>query len=200
MPRKKCASQARCRYTAPVPETAGNQTDPLWLPLNRVQLRELPPELRPWLLDEQSLTERLIKASHGNFRVQRLSQRWQQPLRSESRLLRIPHAQWALVREVALRCHGEPWVYARSVIPVATLRGKLRRLRRLQDRSLGALLFQQAALRRQQFELARLPPHSEFIHPDLRQQTPAWARRSCFELSGRVVLVSEVFLERFRAR
>jgi chorismate--pyruvate lyase len=165
-----------------------------------VRQRELPAPLRTWLLDEQSLTERLIRASDGNFRVQRLSQRWQRPLRSESRLLQIPRAQWALVREVALRCHDEPWVYARSVMPVATLQGKLRRLRRLQDRSLGALLFQQPGLRRQQFELARIPPGSRFIHPDLRQQSPAWARRSCFELSGNLVLVSEVFLERFQAR
>jgi chorismate--pyruvate lyase len=165
-----------------------------------VCLQGLPRGARSWLLDEESLTERLIRASGGAFRVERLSQGWQRPLLSERRLLGLPQGQWALVREVALRCFDEPWVYARSVIPAATLNGRLRRLRRLQDRSLGALLFQQAALRREQFELALLPPDSHFIHPDLRQGSPAWARRSCFRLFGHTLLVSEVFLERFQAR
>ena len=200
MPRKKCASHAHCGYTAPVPIPARQSLDPNWLPLSGKGLRVLPADVRPWLLDEESLTERLIAASDGAFRVQRLSQRWRRPLLSERRLLRIPEGQWALVREVALHCHDEPWVYARSVIPAAALKGKLGRLRYLQNRSLGALLFQQPDLRRQRFEVAVLPPASPFIHPDLRQQSRAWARRSCFEIRGQRLLVSEVFLERFQAR
>jgi chorismate--pyruvate lyase len=163
-----------------------------------MRLRGLPATVRPWLLDEQSLTERLIRASKGNFRVEHIAQSWQRPTLSERRLLKLPAGQWALVREVALRCHDEPWVYARSVIPAGTLKGRLRRLRRLHNRSLGALLFQQPGLRRRQFEVALLPAGSQFIHPDLRQQGPAWARRSCFELAGRSLLVAEVFLEQFQ--
>jgi chorismate--pyruvate lyase len=187
-------------HTAAVFRSPANRQDPQWQRLPQVGRRRLPAGARSWLLDEQSLTERLIQASGGAFRVQRLSQGWQRPLLSERRLLGIPQGQWALVREVALRCFDQPWVYARSVIPAPTLNGQLRRLRRLQDRSLGALLFQQAALQREEFELALLPPHSPFIHPTLRQESPAWARRSCFRLFGHTLLVSEVFLERFQAR
>ena len=186
-------------HTAPVFKSPTSQHDPRWQQLSQVRLRGIPADVRPWLLDEQSLTERLIQASGGTFRGQRLTQGWQRPLLSERRLLGIPQGQWALVREVALRCFDEPWVYARSVIPAPTLNGRLRRLRRLQDRSLGALLFQQASLRREEFQVALLPSHSRFIHPGLRQESPAWARRSCFRLFGHTLLVSEVFLERFQA-
>ena len=200
MPCKKCASRRRCGTLRPVFKSAANQHDPRWQHVQQFQSGTIPGDLRDWLLDEQSLTERLIKASDDNFRVQRLSQRWQRPFLSECRLLGIPQGQWALVREVALHGHEQPWVYARSVMPAATLHGRLRRLRRLQDRSLGALLFQQASLAREEFELALLPPNSQFIAAGLRQASPAWARRSCFRLFGQRLLVSEVFLERFQAR
>lgn len=172
---------------------------PTWLSPAQMQLRDLPVDVRPWLLDETSLTERLVRKSAGDFRVERLSQGWRKPLLSETRLLALPRGQWALVREVVLRCFDDPWVYARSVIPAATLSGRLRRLRRLQNESLGALLFRHPQLRRDSFEVAVLPPDSSYIHPNFRQSAPAWARRSCFSLRGHKVLVSEVFLQRFQA-
>jgi chorismate--pyruvate lyase len=164
-----------------------------------MQVRGLPVAVRPWLLDESSLTERLIRKSGGAFCVERLSQRWRRPLLSETRLLGLPRGEWAMVREVVLRCFDEPWVYARSVMPVATLSGPLRRLRRLQNESLGALLFEQPGLRRDAFEVARLAADSDYIHPAFRQPEPAWARRSRFLLYGHSILVSEVFLRRFQA-
>ncbi|MEE4661143.1 MAG: chorismate lyase [Halieaceae bacterium] len=156
-------------------------------------------ELPEWLLDEGSLTERLLWASEGNFRVERLSQSWRRPLLSEALLLGLAPGQWALVREVVLRCFDEPWVYARSVIPADTLSGRLRRLRRLQNESLGALLFKHPKLAREAFEVALLPAGSSYLHPEFRQTRPCWARRSCFSLYNHRLLVSEVFLEQFQA-
>jgi chorismate--pyruvate lyase len=164
-----------------------------------MQLAGLPARVRPWLLDEASLTERLLAKSGGDFRVERLRQDWRRPLLSEARLLGLPPGRWAMVREVVLRCFDEPWVYARSVIPADALSGRLRRLRHLHNQSLGALLFQHPGLTREAFEVACLPGQSSYIHPALRQQQPAWARRSCFRLHGYSLLVSEVFLERFQA-
>ena len=187
--------------TAPVqkyaPPTASLRS-PNWRDLKSFNSQELPHRVRIWLLDEGSLTERLIRASNGNFEVQRLSQGWQLPTLSERSLLDIPARQWALVREVVLRCHGQAWVYARSVIPVATLSGSLRHLRWLQNQSLGALIFQNPQLRRSGFQLSRLPANSEYIHPSLRQQEPAWARRSRFTIAGKSLSVSEVFLQQFQ--
>lgn len=186
-------------HTAAVFRPPSTSKNPTWYSTEQMQVRGLPTNVRPWLLDEASLTERLLRKTGGQFRVQRLSQGWAKPQLSESRLLGLPQGQWALVREVVLRCFDEPWVYARSIIPPATLSGELRRLRQLQNDSLGALLFRHPELTRQAFEVSLLAPGSHYIHRDFRQERPAWARRSRFVLHGRSVLVSEVFLERFQA-
>jgi chorismate--pyruvate lyase len=183
---------------APVFDYSGNK-DPAWRALRGFTLAQLPPTTRRWLLDEGSLTERLIAASGGHFKVQRLHQQWQIPLPSERRLLGLSSRQVALVREVALHCEEQPWVFARSVIPAASLTGALRRLRQLQNQSLGTLIFRNPGLRRSPFELSLLPAYSAYINPALRQEAPAWARRSRFEIDGKCLLVSEVFLQDFRA-
>jgi chorismate--pyruvate lyase len=172
--------------------------NPDWRELKAFSGPQLPPSVRPWLLDEGSLTERLLAASNGDFAVQRLFQGWQLPTLSERQLLDIPPRQWALVREVVLRCHDQPWVFARSVIPLSTLSGSLRHLRWLENQSLGALIFQNPRLQRSGFQLARLPANSEYIHPSLRQAEPAWARRSRFSIAGKSLSVSEVFLQQFQ--
>lgn len=144
------------------------------------------------------MTARLIARSEGNFEVLRLGQHWGRPLASEQDLLASSAQRWALIREVVLRCHGEPWVYARSVIPLATLSGNLRHLRHLQNQSLGALIFRNPQLRRSHFEVALLPAGSDYIRPGWQQQAPAWARRSRFSIGSKHLSVSEVFLQQFQ--
>ena len=70
-------------------------------------------------------------------------------------------------------------------------------LRRLRNSSLGAILFQHPGMRRSPFELARLPGESDYLPPSLRQVQPAWGRRSRFEIGGRDLMVSEIFLQPF---
>ena len=178
-------------------KTAPNE--PRWRTPAQFNITELPADIRRCLLDDGSLTDWLMAKSGGNFRVQRLSQRWQRPLLSERRLLQQPHRHSSLIREVALYCNEQPWVYARSILPAATLSGPLRHLRRLQNQSLGSLLFNNPNLGRGDFELALLAPHSTYIHPQYRQTQPAWARRSVFILRGKPLIVSEVFLHSFCA-
>lgn len=172
--------------------------DPLWRPQHRFTAATLPRHCRQWLLDDSSLTARLIALGEGTFSVRRLGQDWAVPLPSERRALGIPLRQRALVREVLLQLDGQPVVFARSVFPIAVLEGPLAHLRRLQNRSLGAILFRQPGMRRSPFELARLAPGSAYLRPWVRQREPAWARRSCFEVSGSRLLVSEVFLADFQ--
>jgi chorismate--pyruvate lyase len=186
---------APVREYVPLPSPLNS---PNWRDIKGFTSQELPHQVRSWLLDEGSLTERLISASNGNFEVQRLSQGWQLPALSERKLLKIPARQWALVREVVLRCHDQAWVYARSVIPGTTLSGSLRHLRWLKNQSLGALIFQNPHLQRSSFQLALLPANCNYVHPSLRQPLPAWARRSHFTIAGKSLSVSEVFLQQFQ--
>lgn len=144
----------------------------------------LPQHWRPWLCERGSLTQQLSKASQHHLSVEVLRLVWARPSLTEARLLGIPQRQKALIREVHLCGYGTPWVFARSVIPAATLKGPDRRLLLLGNRSLGTLLFSDPAIQRGPLEVCRL----------LHQQQACWARRSVFQLSHGPLLVSEIFL------
>lgn len=162
-----------------------------WRDAQRYLTTDLPAQLRPWLLAEGSLTQLLIAASNGEFRVERVMQEWQRPTLSEARLLQIDPSQHALIREVILWGCGKPWVYARSVIPARSLRGDLQRLRKLRNSSLGTLLFSFPQLQRTPFELASIATGNAPI-----QQT-LWARRSRFSIDEHSLIVGEIFLDDF---
>lgn len=154
----------------------------------------LPRSWRRWLLDPGSLTELLVAASGGDFRVEVLAQSLRRPAREERMALGLPERRVALVREVLLHGRGKPWVYARSVVPLAVLRGRHGFLRHLGDKPLGALLFRDAAIRRGAIEVARrIPPPL----PGRPPSGPLWARRSLFHLGRQRVLVAEMFLPGF---
>lgn len=171
--------------------------EPRWQPVERFTSAALPGAVRPWLTDDGSLTTRLRGLGRGEFRVRRLLQEWRVPLPSERRLLEMPQRQLALVREVALTLDHAPVVFARSVFPATSLEGGLRHLRRLQNRSLGAILFGHPGMQRSPFELARMAGDNAYLPPDLHQAESAWGRRSRFDIGGRPLLVSEVFLASF---
>jgi len=155
------------------------QIDPLW---------------RSWLLDQGSLTQRLVQASKGAFRVRKLHQGWQYPTPSEAAALGLKPRQQAFVREVELLCHNQPWVYARSVFPQSTLTGRLRSLKKLDTRPLGALLFSEPSMRRSHFEIAALRNPELMNYFTAESNNFAWGRRSLFFIDEKPILVAEIFL------
>ncbi len=172
--------------------------DAKWRSLPRSRPGEAPPGIRRWLLAPGSLTRLLQQASGGDFRVRLLSQRWEMPLPDEARLLGMRARRYAVVRQVQLICGGEPWVYARTVIPATTLVGPQRRFIHLGSRPLGAMLFADPSMQRSESQLARLEPQTRLHRlatADLAEPVgPIWGRRSVFRLSRRPLLVSELFL------
>lgn len=153
----------------------------------------------PWLLDEGSLTARLIEHSERAFDVELLQQGWGEGFVGEYRLLNSPLRQKMLVREVILRGAGRPWVFARSLVPVTSLQGRLKALKQLDNRPLGALLFQDPHMARGPIQVAEILPEHGYLHPQAQsvQPTPLWGRRSVFYLDQQPLLVSEVFLPEF---
>ena len=113
-------------------------------------------------------------------------------------MLRSRRGIAALVREVELLCHDQPWVFARTVIPATSLRGPARRLGRLRERPLGQVLFADPRTRRGSTEIARLlPRHPLFnVAVGALPQIPAeiWGRRTLFYFAGHPLLVNEIFL------
>jgi len=165
-----------------------------WHHYQRNPFIHIEPLWRNWLLDQGSLTQRLIDASNGAFEVRKLSQGWQRPTHSEAHCLGLKPRQLAIVREVELLCHGEPWVYARSVFPQETLTGRLRSLKKLDSRPLGALLFGDPTMERSHFEIAAL--RNAKLENYFADDTDnfSWGRRSLFFLDDKPILVAEVFL------
>lgn len=163
----------------------------------------MPANLSDWLLDRASLTLRLQQLCPMGFRVQVLSQVRDTPRLDEVRVLGMQPREMAIVRQVWLLCGRTPWVYARTVIPVTSLRGKLQRLASLGTRPLGGVLFADPGMHRGIVELAELlPGHAVFTAATghIRQRPAAiWGRRSVFRLSGKPLLVSEIFLPDFPA-
>lgn len=175
-----------------------HRAEPVWRVAARLQRREIPATVLRWLLDPASLTRRVQLACTGAFGVQVLAQRWARPQQNEMRVLGMRAGSRALIREVYLTCDGQPWVYARTVIPGTTLTGSRRRLAYLRNRPLGALLFADPSMARGPVEIACLIPCDRLYpaatrHLDSRPES-IWGRRSLFRLGGAPLLVSEIFL------
>ena len=174
-----------------------DQQEPSWHSHRRSSILPIPLKLQSWLFDHGSLTKRLIDKSNSQFRVQILSQGWQQPNWSEAIRLGIPFRQRALVREVILSGGGQPWVYARSILPNSTLTGSLRRLKKLDSRPLGALLFKEPNMTRSAIEVACFQLSHRVIPKQFQKEHELWGRRSVFYLHKKPLLVSEIFLPEF---
>ncbi|WP_455218407.1 chorismate--pyruvate lyase family protein, partial [Kaarinaea lacus] len=155
-------------------------------------------QLLDWLLDPTSLTQRLKQACCGEFRVIPVSQQRQRPQLNEAQALGVRPHEVCFIREVHLLCDGRPWVFARTVIPIRTLTGSRRRLSRLGNKPLGAVLFADPSMQRSDIEVARIYSGQALFEtataPLARRPDEIWGRRSAFYLSGKPLLVSEIFL------
>lgn len=158
------------------------------------QQRHLPAELRDWLLDDSSLTRRLQQACSGHFHVELISLGWGRPMLNEAQAMGVRPWQRALIRQVRLCCDNQPWVFARTVIPMSSLRGAQRRLAYLGNRPLGAFLFADPALERSPLQVAHVCADSRLLAACTPVQDAVWGRRSVFRLRGHPLLVSEFFL------
>lgn len=154
-----------------------------WYPAHS-PLLAVPPELRYWLTASGSLTRQLTQLAGGEFRVQPFHQRFERIFWHESQLMNIPAHQQAWVREVYLYgSQSHPWVKARSVIPVSSLKGQGLRLRFLGTKSLGSLLFKRTAPQCIR-QIACLPE--------------GWSRRSLYLWHQQPLIVQETFLPQFQ--
>ncbi len=147
----------------------------------------------PWLFDASSLTARLIALCGKNFSVRVLSQQWQMLETEEASAMALNNVRSALVRQVLLCCNDQPLVYARTVIPVTTIQGAQRRYSNMGNRPLGAMLFADRTMLREEVQVAILPVSHE-AHRYTQTDESVWGRRSVFRVAGKPLLVSEYFL------
>ena len=172
--------------------------EPIWRADRHLFGNTIPEQIAFWLFDDSSLTARILEACDGPFRVEVISQGWQVPMLNEAQYLHSKPVRRALVRQVYLYCNDRPWVFARTVIPAATLRGKERHLAHLNDKPLGAVLFAEPSMRRGEVEVAAITPGQRLYDTATQHlvEPPAciWGRRSLFYLHDKPLLVNEIFL------
>ncbi len=163
-----------------------------WHAGQQSRMKGISPIVREWLFDSGSLTRRLMQLCGEQFQVQVISECAYCRINERERaLLAIKSGVQARIREVFL-CHGDiPLVFARTVIPLTTLRGEAHRLAYMGGRPIGALLFSCRGMIRGPLQISKQGASS--LHASLPEDE-VWGRRSLFYLSDKPLLVSEFFL------
>jgi len=165
-----------------------------WLQRRQLFSKHVPANIQTWLYDPASLTARLKQKCAADFRVEVLSQAMQKPRIDELTALAMESGSFALVRQVRLCCGSACWVYARTVIPFSTLKGKQRIYANLGTRPLGAMLFADRTMQREEVMVTSLTGGQLPDGLGLEKDDMVWGRRSVFRVGGKPLLVSEYFL------
>lgn len=174
---------------------SGHLTRLHWCKQKHCLTTPLDNEIKSWLFDTGSLTARLIKHCNNNFSVKVISVKSSTPTPDEKKALGLASRSQALIREVLLYCNDRPVVYARTIIPVSSLRGALRGLALLGSRPLGAVLFADNSMQRKPVEVTALKKgHKCYSWTQYQGKEIIYGRRSVFVLKGEELLVSEFFL------
>ncbi|MDA5133857.1 MULTISPECIES: chorismate--pyruvate lyase family protein [Psychrobacter] len=148
-----------------------------------------PSELLDFLNTEGSLTAMLevkagqplrVKRSFEGYRLLSLAQKKQLGVKGAA--LSRPLLAW--VREAQLYGNDEqPWVQAQSIFPLASLKGRARRLQQLKSTPIGYVLFKRS----------RTLPNQRSIE----KTAEGWQRQTLYDWYGRKILISETFLAAF---
>ena len=142
-------------------------------------LPELDAELRDWLLLEDSMTKR-FEQQGKRVTVTLIREDFVGPEEVTEELTLLPEESRYWLREILLCADGEPWLAGRTVVPESTLSGPELRLQQLGDTPLGRYLFTSSTLSR------------DFI--EIGKDAELWGRRSRLRLSGKPLLLTELFL------
>lgn len=158
-----------------------------------------PRAMRDWLVDNASLTRKLMARS-SHFRVRRLRQERALCLADEFETVVLPRRICVEQREVLLECDGRPVVYAHTIVPLTATTSDWPFFSRLGERSLGTTLFGDPRVVQGRLQYARLRGQ----HPLVRRasaalggvvfSTPVFARRCLYRRKKGVLLVTELFL------
>ncbi len=174
---------------------SGHHTRLRWCNQQRCFSTELNAEIKSWLFDAGSLTTRLINHCSSHFSVKVLSVTRATPTPDEIKALNLKVRSQAVIRQVLLMCGEQPLVYARTIIPVSSMRGSLRGVVLLGNKSLGAVLFADKQMQRKAMQITSLKAtHTCHAWTGYKGKQSIWGRRSVFILKKQPLLVSEFFL------
>lgn len=139
----------------------------------------LSPVLLDWLMEEDSMTRRFEQHCQ-RVTVQPVREGFINASELTDELTLLPNDERYWLREIILFGDDEPWLAGRTVVPESTLNGPEAMLQQLGTRPLGRYLFSSSTLSR------------DFIEPG--KVDDLWGRRSRLRLSGKPLLLTELFL------
>lgn len=139
----------------------------------------LDPEQLDWLLLEDSMTKR-FEQQGKKVTVTLIQEGFVAPDAVSGELPLLPKEARYWLREILLCADGEPWLAGRTVVPESTLCGPELALQQLGTVPLGRYLFTSSELTRDFIEIGR--------------DADLWGRRSRLRLSGKPLMLTELFL------
>ena len=165
-----------------------------WVPAERLGGREVDAVLRPWLIGQGLLTQRLREKFRERFEC-RAGDPWTGLLSAEERAFLGSSDHAGLVREERLRVDGRDWVLCRAVLPDSTLTAHPW-VAELGESSLPELLAQISGVTRDPYEYARLAADAPLARAVFGERAPdgLWARRTRLRLRGAPLALQEIFL------
>lgn len=169
-----------------------------WKPVGLLSRITPARDIHDWLKTPTSLTAKL-KSLCPDLEVEVLFEGFATPLLSEAQKLGLAIDEEVWIRCVLLKCKGNCWVYARTIIPRMNPQNPWQELQQLGNKPLGEVLFEMSSVKRSAFEFSKDPlnywPHliNNLASP-IRTKAPGFARRSIFEERGAPLLLTEVFL------
>ncbi len=143
------------------------------------EIPALEPQLLDWLLLEDSMTKR-FEQQGKTVSVTMIREGFVEQNEIPEELPLLPKESRYWLREILLCADGEPWLAGRTVVPVSTLSGPELALQKLGKTPLGRYLFTSSTLTRDFIEIGR--------------DAGLWGRRSRLRLSGKPLLLTELFL------
>ncbi|MBM6607262.1 chorismate lyase [Enterobacteriaceae bacterium RIT814] len=132
-----------------------------------------------WLLLEDSMTKR-FEQQGKQVTVTLIQEGFVTADAVQDELPLLPQEPRYWLREILLCADGEPWLAGRTVVPESTLTGPELALQKMGKTPLGRYLFTSSELTRDFIEIGR--------NADL------WGRRSRLRLSGKPLMLTELFL------
>ncbi len=170
--------------------------DPQWKKTRPGIKQTIPSDARSWIYETKSLTRRLRQHYGSSFAVEILFHRWKPAFLSECMLLKLPHQQYNLVREVLLHANGKPLILARTILPVQTIKIAKRNLSHLGTRPLGEVIFSYPKLERLELNTTCVPYEiwTQALTKKTNIEQKIWGRRTVYAIHKQKMLVSEFFL------
>jgi chorismate lyase len=167
-----------------------------WMPAERLGQLSMDSKIRPWMIGNGLLTQRMRAACGGRFAL-RLVDQWSGLLSEAQRSALRSSDNAGLFRDVEMFCGEQVWAFEQTLMPDSTLSAHPW-LAEMGDSALGEILGDLSGMERSSYEYAWLPADDAVTARALRdaEVKPAglWARRSRVWLRTAPLLIHELFL------